>query len=148
MCVLSIKVPIRKKSGNLSYALPTNIFFCIVAPICRWRDVILYHYNIHISKIILVYFKAENSQKKYITTNNNTFTIYNIRSPWGLSSLAKELSATVSVMQGSSKELSSLEADRVWKNVNKGCCCCMLKYKIPKNSRSQRSPLVAEWSEA
>ena len=33
--------------------------------------------------------------------------------PWGLSSLAKELSATVNVMQGSSKELSSLVAGRV-----------------------------------
>ena len=31
----------------------------------------------------------------------------------GLSSLAKEFSATVSVKQGSSKELSSLVADRV-----------------------------------
>ena len=72
-------------------------------------------------------------------------TIY--ASPWWLSSPAKELSATVSVMQGSSKELSSLVAARVWKNVNKGCCC-LLKYKIPKNSLSQRSPLVAVWSEA
>ena len=35
--------------------------------------------------------------------------------PWGLSSLAKELSAAASVMQSSSKELSTLVADRVEK---------------------------------
>ena len=33
--------------------------------------------------------------------------------PRGLSSLAKELSATVSIMKGSSKELNSLVAGRV-----------------------------------
>ena len=44
----------------------------------------------------------------------------------------KELSATVSVMQGSSKELSTLVAGRVWKNVNKGCCCCLLNIKYLK----------------
>ena len=33
--------------------------------------------------------------------------------PWGLSTLAKELSATASEMQSSSKELSTLVADRV-----------------------------------
>ena len=33
--------------------------------------------------------------------------------PWGLSSLAKELPAAASVMQSSSKELSTLVADRV-----------------------------------
>ena len=33
--------------------------------------------------------------------------------PWGLSTLAKELSAAASVMQSSSKELSTLVADRV-----------------------------------
>ena len=36
----------------------------------------------------------------------------------------KELPAAASVMQISSKELSTLVADRVLKNVNKGCCCC------------------------
>ena len=35
--------------------------------------------------------------------------------PWGLSSLAKELPAAASVMQSSSKELSTLVADRVYK---------------------------------
>ena len=38
--------------------------------------------------------------------------IYNAP-PWGLSSLTKGMSVTVSVMQGSSKELSSLVAGRV-----------------------------------
>ena len=33
--------------------------------------------------------------------------------PWGLSTLAKELSAAASVMQSSSKELSPLVTDRV-----------------------------------
>ena len=33
--------------------------------------------------------------------------------PWGLSSLVKELPAAASVMQSSSKELSTLIADRV-----------------------------------
>ena len=33
--------------------------------------------------------------------------------PWGLSSLAKELPAAASVMRSSSKELSTLVADRV-----------------------------------
>ena len=33
--------------------------------------------------------------------------------PWGLSILAKELLAAASVMQSSSKELSTLVADRV-----------------------------------
>ena len=46
--------------------------------------------------------------------------IYNIYAPpWGLSTLAKELSAAASVMQSSSKELSTLVADRVLKNVKK-----------------------------
>ena len=68
---------------------------------------------------------------------NNTDTHQQTHAPpWGLSCLRKELSATVSVMQGSSKELSSLVAGRVWKNVNKCCCCCCcllnIKYlKIP-----------------
>ena len=35
-----------------------------------------------------------------------------------------ELPTAASVMQSSSKELSTLVADRVKKNVNKGCCCC------------------------
>ena len=39
--------------------------------------------------------------------------IYIYAPPWGLSSLAKELPATASVMQSSSKELSTLVADRV-----------------------------------
>ena len=34
-------------------------------------------------------------------------------SPWGLSTLAKELSAAASVMQSSSQELNTLVADRV-----------------------------------
>ena len=42
---------------------------------------------------------------------NNTHELY--APPWGLSSLAKELPATASVMQSSSKELSTLVADRV-----------------------------------
>ena len=33
--------------------------------------------------------------------------------PWGLNTLAKELSAAASVSQSSSKELSTLVADRV-----------------------------------
>ena len=39
--------------------------------------------------------------------------IYIYAPPWGLSSLAKELPAAASVMQSSSKELSTLVADRV-----------------------------------
>ena len=39
--------------------------------------------------------------------------IYIYAPPWGLSTLAKELSAAASVMQSSSKELSTLVADRV-----------------------------------
>ena len=41
--------------------------------------------------------------------------IYIYAPPWGLSTLAKELSAAASVMQNSSKELSTLVADRVIK---------------------------------
>ena len=33
--------------------------------------------------------------------------------PWGLSTLVKEFSATARIMQSSSKELSTLAADRV-----------------------------------
>ena len=51
----------------------------------------------------------------YIYIYNETvclwMTIY--APPWGLSTLAKELSAAASVMQSSSKELSTLVADRV-----------------------------------
>ena len=38
---------------------------------------------------------------------------YKYTPPWGLSTLAKELSAAASVMQSSSIELSTLVADRV-----------------------------------
>ena len=71
--------------------------------------------------------------KKCLSCSIKYIYIYIYAPPWGLSSLAKELSATVSVMQGSSKELSSLVAGRVCKNVNKGCCCLLnIKYlKIP-----------------
>ena len=51
-------------------------------------------------------------------------------------------------MQGSSKELSSLVAGRVCKNVKTKLLLLFAKYKIPKNSLSQRSLLVAVWSEA
>ena len=74
--------------------------------------------------------------------------IYINAPPWGLSSLAKELTATVSVMQGSSKELSSLVVDRVSKKSKQRLLLLFAKHKIPKNSLSQRSPLVAVWSEA
>ena len=47
----------------------------------------------------------------------------------GLSSLVKELSATVSVMQGSSKELSSLVA---MKKCKQRLLLLFAKYKIPK----------------
>ena len=39
--------------------------------------------------------------------------IYIHASPWGLSTLAKELSAAARIMQSSSKELNTLVADRV-----------------------------------
>ena len=39
--------------------------------------------------------------------------IYIYAPPWGLSTLAKELSAAARIMQSSSKELSTLVADRV-----------------------------------
>ena len=39
--------------------------------------------------------------------------VYRYAPPWGLSSLAKELPAAASVMQSSSKELSTVVADRV-----------------------------------
>ena len=39
--------------------------------------------------------------------------IYIYAPPWGLSTLAKELSVAASVMQSSSKELSTLLADTV-----------------------------------
>ena len=41
--------------------------------------------------------------------------IYVHAPPWGLSSLAKELLAATSLMQTSSKELSTLVADRILK---------------------------------
>ena len=41
-----------------------------------------------------------------------------------MSFLTKELPAAASIMQSCSKELSTLVADRVLKNVTKGCCCC------------------------
>ena len=50
-----------------------------------------------------------------------------------------------------SKELSSLgsRSRRMKKIVNKGCCCCLLNIKYQKKkSLSQRSLLVAVWSEA
>ena len=40
----------------------------------------------------------------------------NIYAPsWGLSTLVKQFSAAARIMQSSSKELSTLVADRVWK---------------------------------
>ena len=41
--------------------------------------------------------------------------LYIYAPPWGLSTLAKELSAAARIMQSSSKELSTLVADRVLK---------------------------------
>ena len=56
-----------------------------------------------------------------------------------MSSLAKKLPAAASVMQSSSKELSTLVADRVLKNVNKDTL------KIPLANMVR---LVDEWSES
>ena len=53
--------------------------------------------------------------------------------------IANELSAAARIMQSSSKELSTLVADRVLKNINKWLLLLLNKYL--KNSLSQRGPL-------
>ena len=57
--------------------------------------------NIYI--YIYIYIERERERERTVCL---WMTIY--APPWGLSSLVNELTATVSVMQGSSKELSSL----------------------------------------
>ena len=60
--------------------------------------------------------------------------------PWGLSTLAKEFSATARIMQSSSNELSNLVADNE-------CCCCCCCYIIPYNSLAIMVHLLAEQSD-
>ena len=57
--------------------------------------------------------------------------IYIYAPPWGLSTLAKELPVAASVMQSSSKELSTLVADRVLKKCKQRLLLLFLKIKIP-----------------
>ena len=65
----------------------------------------IYIYGIH---IYIYIYKYEFHEYIYIY-----IYIYIYAPPWGLSTLANELSASASVMQSSSKELSILVADRV-----------------------------------
>ena len=50
---------------------------------------------------------SKSKSKSSLSVDDNIYA-----PPWGLSTLAKELSAAASVMQSSSKELSTLVADR------------------------------------
>ena len=82
----------------------------------------------------------------FLSRSSNLY-IYIYAPPLGLSSLAKELPAAASVMQSSSKELSTLVADRVLKNVNKRLLLLFLK-KYLKIPLANVVRLVDEWSES
>ena len=55
-----------------------------------------------------IYYSFKISERNSLSVDNNIYA-----PPWGLSTLAKELSAAASVMQSSSKEMSTPVADRV-----------------------------------
>ena len=75
---------------------------------CNWNFHVIFN-NI-VKKIVANYTNLDRNKKNELLV----FQYDNIYAPpWGLSTLAKELSAAASVMQSSSKELSTLVADRI-----------------------------------
>ena len=92
--------------------------------------------SLDVEEIFLLASKAKSQESVIRTINDSNIYLWlkvkGLHNTQPLSSLAKELPAVASVMQSSSKELSTLVADRVLKKCKQRLLLLLfLKIKIP-----------------
>ena len=108
LCVLKVRFNFRWHGHLQGYIFPSRGYESSQHYLMGKKLYYIY-LDINIKEIILYLFLIERNS---LSVDDNIYA-----PPWRLSTLVKELSAAARTMQSSSKELSTLVADRVYKKM-------------------------------